>query len=166
MSTSTLFYGKRDAILIDATQLRSDVYRMAADIINMRKNLTHIALPLGSSLWPGCSGRAFPKAKLVAMPSVIRDIVYSSSDKIDTWSIDRFGDDTPASVTFPMPLHEGKLELEGHEILISDNWEGDTLCVRLLFPQSCPDSFLPLPGKPGKIFLNPFGIYDGDPPKE
>ncbi len=294
MSTSTLFYGEHDAILIDATQLRSDAYRMAADIINMRKNLTHI---YASHFHPdhhfglGVLREAFPKAKLVAMPSVVRDIVYSSSDKIDTWSIDRFGDDTPASVTFPMPLHEGKLELEGHQILISDNWEGDSinntavwvpsigiLCatdiafddwnvwfiesnverrvkwraainrlrefgarviipghgsektmailhnasqdksvkysscldftleyinfyeeevyskartgaelaslitekyrnvkgndftiqwlVRLLFPKSCPDSFLPLPGKPGKIFLNPFGIYDGDPPKE
>ena len=294
MSTSTLFYGEHDAILIDATQLRSDAYRMAADIINMRKNLTHI---YASHFHPdhhfglGVLHDAFPRAKLVAMPSVVRDIVYSSSDKIDTWSIGRFGDDTPSSVTFPTPLHEGRLELEGDEILVSDNWEGDSinntavwvpsigvLCAtdiafddwnvwfiesnverrvrwraainrlrdfdariiipghgseetiallenasedksatylscldftldyidfydeevysnartgaelvslitakyqhvrgndfaiqwlaRLLFPKSCPDSFLPLPGMPGKIFLNPFGVYDGDPPRE
>ena len=38
--------------------------------------------------------------------------------------------------------------------------------AQLLFPQSCPDWFTPLPGEPGKIFLNPFGHYDGDPPRE
>ena len=38
--------------------------------------------------------------------------------------------------------------------------------ARLLFPNSCPDWFTPLPGKPGTIFLNPDGGYDGDPPKE
>ena len=38
--------------------------------------------------------------------------------------------------------------------------------ARLLFPRSCPDWLTPLPGKPGEIFLNPEGGYDGDPPKE
>ena len=41
-SNSTLFYGERDAILIDASQLLSDTHRMVAEIIPMRKNLTHI----------------------------------------------------------------------------------------------------------------------------
>jgi len=34
-STSTLFYGERDAVLIDATQLLSDGHRLAADLIEM-----------------------------------------------------------------------------------------------------------------------------------
>jgi hypothetical protein len=38
--------------------------------------------------------------------------------------------------------------------------------ARLLFPLSSPDWLTPLPGKPGEIFLNPDGGYDGDPPKE
>jgi len=38
--------------------------------------------------------------------------------------------------------------------------------ARLLFPHSSPDWLLPLPGEPGKIFLNPSGGFDGDPPKE
>ncbi len=36
-SNSTLIYGKRDAILIDASQLLSDTHRMIAEIIPMRK---------------------------------------------------------------------------------------------------------------------------------
>jgi hypothetical protein len=38
--------------------------------------------------------------------------------------------------------------------------------ARLLFPHSSPDWLTPLPGKPGKIFLNPGGGFDGDPPRE
>jgi glyoxylase-like metal-dependent hydrolase (beta-lactamase superfamily II) len=292
-STSTLFYGERDAILIDATQLLSDAHRMAAEIILTRKNLTHIYV---SHFHPdhhfGLSvlQHAFPGAKIVALPSVVRDLVFTSSDKLDTWSIDRFGPDTPITTTIPIPLAEPRLELEGVEVLLSDGWEGDsvnnsvawvpsmkvlcatdvafddwhvwfiesdvkrrakwrgaldrlkefdarvvipghgsdktmdilrrvsedasldyTSCIdwtreyvdfyegvyetaasgvelaarirerypevtgndfaidwlaRLLFPKSCPDWFTPLPGQPGKIFLNPFGHYDGDPPRE
>ena len=292
-STSTLLYGERDAILIDASQLLSDGHRMAAELITMRKNLTHVYV---SHFHPdhyfslGVLAHAFPQAKLVALPSVVRDLAFSSAHKIDTWSIDRFGPDTPENVVIPMPLAEPRLELEGEEIVLSDDWEGDsvnntavwvpsmgvlcatdiafedwnvwfieagaerrrkwrvaldrlkefdarvvipghcserilpvleeaavdpsrryTSCIdwtreyvdfyedvyetaktgpdlvsrirarypdvkgndftiewlaRLLFPESSPDSYSPLPGKPGEVFLNPFGHYDGDPPRE
>ena len=292
-SNSTLFYGERDAILIDASQLLSDTHKMVAQIIPMRKNLTHIYV---SHFHPdhhfglGVLTNAFPQAKVVALPSVVKDVVFTSSDKVDMWAIDRFGPDVPTKTTIPMPMHEPRLELEGQELLFSDGWEGDsvnnsvvwvpsigvacatdvafhdcnlwpiesnverrvrwrtsisklldfdprivipghhdeaklkileevqedkkrryTVCVdwsvryldvyedaynnakngadlvdrmnkhygdvkaedfalhwqaRLLFPKSCPDWFTPLPGEPGKIFLNPTGGFDGDPPKE
>jgi glyoxylase-like metal-dependent hydrolase (beta-lactamase superfamily II) len=292
-SNSTLFYGEKDAILIDASQLLSDTHRMVADMIPMRKNLTHIYVShfhpdhhFGLEVLRG----AFPEARIVALPSVVKDVVFTSSDKVDMWAIDRFGPDIPSKTTIPMPLHEPRLELEGEELLFSDGWEGDSInnsvvwvpsigvvcatdvafhdchlwpiesnverrskwrgsisqlkafdpriiipghhdeaklrileeaqedvsrtytdCVdwslryldtydavyetakngaelvegmskyygdvkaedfalhwqaRLLFPNSCPDWFTPLPGEPGKIFLNPSGGYDGDPPKE
>ncbi len=292
-STSTLIYGERDAILIDASQLLSDGHRLAAEIIPMRKNLTHIYV---SHFHPdhyfslAVLAYAFPEAKAVALPSVVRDIAFSSAHKIDTWSIERFGPDTPDKVVIPMPLSEPRLELEGEEILFSDDWEGDSInntavwvpslgvlcatdiafedwnvwfiesnverrakwrtaldrlkefearvvipghcserilhvlddvagdrsrrydsCIewtreyvdfyeevyataktgpelvsrirarypdvkgndftiewqaRLLFPKSSPASYMQLPGEPGKVFLNPFGRYDGDPPRE
>ena len=288
-STSTLFYGEKDAILVDATQLRSDAHKMVSEIIPMRKNLTHVYV---SHFHPdhhfgsGVIKNAFPNAKVVALPSVVRDVVFTTSDKLDTWSIDRFGADTPETTLIPMPLHDARLELEGEALLLYDDWEGDcinnsvvwvpslqTLCAtdvafddwhvwfiesnverrkkwraaldelrrfearvvipghgsaktmeiladpsreytscidwtldyvnfyeevyntaksgvelaelitarypdvkgndfsihwlaRLLFPKSCPDWFTPLPGKPGEIFLNQFGQYDGDPARE
>jgi glyoxylase-like metal-dependent hydrolase (beta-lactamase superfamily II) len=129
-STSTLFYGERDAILIDATQLLSDAHRMTAELILMRKNLTHIYVShfhpdhhFGLSVLKD----AFPQAKIVALPSVVRDLVFTSSDKLDTWSIDRFGPDTPAATTIPVPMSEPRLELEGEELLFSDDWEGDSV---------------------------------------
>ncbi len=293
-SNSTLIYGQRDAILVDASQLLSDTYRMIADIIPMRMNLTHIYV---SHFHPDhhfglqVLKYAFPEAKIVALPSVVKDIGSTSSDKVELWAIDRFGPgDIPSSTTIPTPLTEPRLLLEGEEILVTDNWEGDSTnnsvvwipsievacatdvafhdchlwpiesnvarrikwrdsiaqlrefdarivipghcdqakirimeevqenaslsysdcidwslryldnyeevyntarnglemveamnrlypCVkaedfaihwqaRLLFPHSSPDWLTPLPGKPGKIFLNPAGGFDGDPPRE
>jgi glyoxylase-like metal-dependent hydrolase (beta-lactamase superfamily II) len=293
-SNSTLFYGERDAVLIDASQILSDSYRLVAEILPMRKRLTHIYV---SHFHPdhhfGLKALkfAFPHAKIVALPSVVRDIVFTSSDKVDLWAIDRFGPgEIPAATTIPMPLAQPAIELEGEEIRFSDGWEGDSInnsavwvpsigvvcatdiafhnchiwpiesnvarraawrkdiarlrdfdprvvipghcdaevlelldeaavdasrtltgCVewsvryledyeevyskagsaqelvdgvyarypdmkaedfaiqwqaRLLYPHSCPDWMLPLPGEPGRIFLNPSGGYDGDPPRE
>lgn len=293
-SNSTFVYGERDAILVDASQLLSDTHRMVAEIITMRKNLTHIYV---SHFHPDhhfgltVLQHAFPHARIVALPSVIKDIVFTSSDKVGMWAIDRFGrDDVPHQTTIPMPMREPRLVLEGEEILVSDDWEGDSInnsavwipsikvacatdiafhdchlwpiesnvarrvkwrdsirklrqfdarivipghcdqakidlmeevqadpsksytdCIdwslryldnyeevynsaktgaemveqmtrfypdvkaedfavhwqaRLLFPHSSPEWLTPLPGEPGKIFLNPSGGYDGDPPRE
>ncbi|MBN2239837.1 MAG: MBL fold metallo-hydrolase [Dehalococcoidales bacterium] len=293
-SNSTLIYGEKDAVLIDASQLLSDTHRMIADILPMRKNLTHIYV---SHFHPDhhfglqVLRHAFPKTKIVALPSVVKDIIATSGDKIDMWSIDRFGpDDVPGNTTIPEVMEEPRITLEDKEILVSDNWEGDSVnnsavwipsikvacatdiafhdchlwpiesnvarrvkwrdsinklrefdarivipghcdaekirildearengsisctdCIdwslnyldnyeevyntaktglemveamirlypdvkaedfaihwqaRLLFPHSSPDWLTPLPGEPGKIFLNPQGGYDGDPPCE
>jgi len=293
-SNSTLIYGERDAILIDASQLLSDTHRMVAEIIPMRRHLTHIYI---SHFHPDhhfglqVLKSAFPKASIVALPSVVKDIISTSSDKIELWAIDRFGpDDILRRTTIPKPLKEPRLILEGAEIQVSDAWEGDSVnnsvvwipsirvacatdvafhdchlwpiesnvarrikwrasitklrefdarivipghcdtakvslmeevqkkgslvyteCIdwslryldnyeevyntartglemveamtrlypdlkaedfaihwqaRLLFPRSSPDWLTPLPGKAGKIFLNPSGKYDGDPPRE
>ena len=293
-SNSTLIYGDRDAALIDASQLLSDTHRMIAEIIPMRKRLTYIYV---SHFHPDhhfglqVLKNAFPEAKIVALPSVVRDMVATSTDKIELWAIDRFGpDDIPRKTTIPAPMDEPRLVLEDQELLVSDNWEGDSVnnsvvwipsikvacatdvafhdchlwpiesnvkrrikwrasiaklrefdarivipghcddakvrlmeevqrksslsyteCIewslryldnyenvyntagtasqmvdamtklypdvkaedfaihwqaRLLFPRSSPEWLTPLPGKPGKIFLNPSGGYDGDPPRE
>jgi glyoxylase-like metal-dependent hydrolase (beta-lactamase superfamily II) len=281
-STSTLFYGERDAVLIDATQLLSDAHRLAAELIEMGKRLTHIYV---SHFHPdhhfGCGvlKSAFPRARVVALPSVVRDIVFTTNDKVEMWG-DFFGPNEPETVLFPMPLAEPRLELEGKALEFSDDWEGDsannsvvwvpslnlacatdvayydchvwmtesdaarreewrasirklrdfgadviipghvsankladrdTACVdwslryldayeevlagaktgldlwegmekaypgmkamdfavqwnaRLLFPHSCPDWFVPLPGEPGAIFLDPHGKFIGEPPRD
>ena len=291
-SSSTLIYGEKDAVLIDASQLMSDSYRMIADIITMRKNLTHIYV---SHFHPdhhfGLKALhfAFPGAKIVGLPQSVHDIVDITNDKLDMWAIDRFGDDFPYTTTIPMIMREPRLELEGEEICFYGGYEGDSInnsivwvpslklvcatdvafhdchlwpiesnverrvqwrrdiarmmeldprivvpghfdeakgkileevmedtsrtytdCVdwsikyldvyddvyhsaktgkelvemmvkyydlkaedfaihwqaRLLFPKSSPDWLTPLPGKPGEIFLNPQGGYDGDPARE
>jgi glyoxylase-like metal-dependent hydrolase (beta-lactamase superfamily II) len=293
-SNSTLIYGEKDAILVDASQLQSDSFKMAGEILKMRVNLTHIYV---SHFHPDhhfglqVLRFAFPEAKVVALKQSVYDIVFTSTDKTDMWAIDRFGPgDIPKQTVVPMPLNEPHLFLEGEEIVFSGGWEGDSInnsvvwipslrtvlatdvafhdcnlwpiesnverrakwrkdiarmmefdprivvpghhdaaklqileevledesrtytdCVdwsikysevyddvyasaktglelvegmtryygdvkaedfaihwqaRLLFPESSPDWLTPLPGKPGEIFLNPDGGFDGDPPKE
>lgn len=127
-STSTLFYGDQDAVLIDATQLLSDAHHLAGELLVMGKNLTHIYV---SHFHPdhlfglGVLRYAFPRARTVALPSVVRDIVFTTTDKVDMWG-GHFGRNEPDEVAFPMPLQEGRLEVEGHELEFSDDWEGDS----------------------------------------
>jgi glyoxylase-like metal-dependent hydrolase (beta-lactamase superfamily II) len=126
-STSTLFYGERDAVLIDACQLLSDAHRLAAELLLTGKNLTHIYV---SHFHPdhhfgvGVLQYAFPRARVVALPSVVKDIVFTTDDKILMWG-DVFGSNEPDKVLFPMPLAEPRLEVEGHVLELSDDWEGD-----------------------------------------
>jgi hypothetical protein len=68
---------------------------------------------------------AFPRARAVALPSVVKDIVFTTTDKVEMWS-DFFGKNEPDMVTFPMPLAEPRLEVEGHVLEFSDDWEGDS----------------------------------------
>jgi len=126
-STSTLICGKRDAILVSATFLLSDAHKLAAGILETGKNLTHILIPefhpdhhFGAKVLQD----AFPDAKIVAMQSVAKDILYSADDKIQLWG-KLFGKDVPDRVYFSMPLTEGHLEIEGHILEISDGWNAD-----------------------------------------
>ena len=127
-STSTLFYGERDAVLVDACQLLSDAHRLAAELLLMGKNLTYIYV---SHFHPdhhfgvGVLQYAFPRARIVALPSVVKDIVFTTNDKILMWG-GVFGSNEPDRVTFPMPLAQARLELEGHELQFYDGWEGDS----------------------------------------
>ena len=130
-SNSTLFYGEKDAVLIDASQLMSDSFRMAAEIISMRKNLTHIYV---SHFHPdhhfGLKALkfAFPKARIVGMHQSVHDIVDVSNDKVDMWSIDRFGPgDIPDSTVIPLILEEPFVELEGERLEFYGDYEGDSV---------------------------------------
>ena len=130
-SNSTLIYGEKDAILVDASQLQSDSFKMAGEILKMRVNLTHIYV---SHFHPDhhfglqVLRFAFPEAKIVALKQSVYDIVFTSTDKTDMWAIDRFGPgDIPKQTVVPMPLNEPHLFLEGEEIVFSGGWEGDSI---------------------------------------
>jgi len=126
--TSTLFYGEKDAVLIDACFTLSDAHRLAAGLIETRKNITHIYI---SHFHPDhhfglvVLQYAFPKAKIVALPSVVKDIVFTCDEKIHLWG-DMYGEEIPDRVVFPFPLWGDKLQVEGHDIEFSDDWDGDS----------------------------------------
>ena len=126
--TSTLFYGERDAILIDACFTLSDAHRLAAGLLETRKNITHIYI---SHFHPDhhfglvVLQYAFPSARIVALPSVVKDIIYTSDEKIHLWG-DMYGKDVPDRVVFPSPLWGGRLKVEGYDLEFSDDWDGDS----------------------------------------
>jgi len=130
-SNSTLFYGDKDAVLIDASMLLSDAHKMAAEIITMRKRLTHIYV---SHFHPDhhfgltVLKSAFPEARVVALAQSAHDILDTTNDKVDMWSIDRFGFyDIPGSVVTPLILEQPYVELEGEQIRFYDGYEGDSI---------------------------------------
>ncbi len=126
--TSTLIYGERDAVLIDACARLEDAHRLAAELIGMQKNITHIYI---SHFHPdhylsvGVLLDAFPGAKVVALPSVVEDILASAEDKLKL-ARQFLGEKVPATVTFPQPMPESRLEVEGQVIEFSDDWDGDS----------------------------------------
>ena len=69
--TSTLFYGAQDAILIDACFTLSDAHRLAAALLETRKNITHIYV---SHFHPDhhfglvVLQYAFPDAEIIEVP--------------------------------------------------------------------------------------------------
>jgi glyoxylase-like metal-dependent hydrolase (beta-lactamase superfamily II) len=126
-STSTLFNWERDAVLVDACQLLSDAHRLAAELLLMGKNITHIYVSYfhpDPHFGVGVLQLAFPRARIVALPSVVKDIVFTTNDKILIWS-GVFGANQPDKVAIPMPIYEARLEVEGHVLEFSDDWEGD-----------------------------------------
>ncbi|MDD2735426.1 MAG: MBL fold metallo-hydrolase [Desulfuromonadaceae bacterium] len=124
---STLIYGKKDAVLVSTAFLKSDAYRLVAGILETGKNLTHVIIPEFHPDHHFCSQivqDAFPDAKFVALQSIVRDVVLSADDKIQLWG-KLFGKNVPDRLHFPMPLADGRLEIEGKLLELSDGWQGD-----------------------------------------
>ena len=124
---STLIYGEKDAILISAAFLLSDAHRLAANILDTGKNLTHILIPefhpdhhFGVEVLQS----VFPETKVVATKGVTKDILNSADDKVELWS-KLLGKVLPTRISFPMPLSKDYLEVEGHKLEISDGWQAD-----------------------------------------
>jgi glyoxylase-like metal-dependent hydrolase (beta-lactamase superfamily II) len=68
---STLVYGERDAVLIDTQFVMSEAYRVAAMILESKRNLTTVYITHGHpDHYFGIAAlkQAFPKAKFVALP--------------------------------------------------------------------------------------------------
>jgi glyoxylase-like metal-dependent hydrolase (beta-lactamase superfamily II) len=130
-SNSTLFYGENDAVLIDASMMMSDAYKVVAGIVALRKNLTHIYV---SHFHPDhhfglkALKLAFPDAKIVALHQSVHDIVDTANDKIDMWSATRFGvGELPGMTVIPYILEQPYVELEGEKIEFYGEYEGDSI---------------------------------------
>jgi glyoxylase-like metal-dependent hydrolase (beta-lactamase superfamily II) len=126
--TSTVFYGEKDAVLIDAAMLLSDAHRLVANLLELEKNLTHLYI---SHYHPDhhfgawVVRYAFPDVKIVALPSVVKEIAVTAEVKVNEWGR-VFGKNVPDQIMVPDPLNDDHIMLEGERIEFSDDWDGDS----------------------------------------
>ncbi|MCX2826242.1 MBL fold metallo-hydrolase [Bacillus pseudomycoides] len=126
--TSTIIYGDKDAILVDAQFLLSDAHRLTAQIIETGKNLTHIYIThFHPDHYFGLNvlHEAFSNAKIVALPNTVEDIRNTFEKKVEQWK-PSIGHNVPHQPIIPEELKEDKLILEGNELLVKGGLQGDT----------------------------------------
>lgn len=124
---STLVAGDRDAILIDGQFDLADAHRLVATILESKKNLTTVYV---THFHPdhyfglGVIQQAFPRARLVALPTVVEEIKQSWQDKVAQWG-PLYGDLVPSQPVVPAPLAGTTLTLEGQTLEIHGGVQGD-----------------------------------------
>jgi len=137
MSTSTLLYGERDAIshrrVAVAERLPQDDRRAHSYAEEPHARL-RFALPPRSLLQPGRAAGRIPGGSTGGAPERRPRHRFQLRATGRHVSIDRFGPDTPSTVVIPLPLAEPRLELEGEEVLFSDDWRGQRQQHRCLVP--------------------------------
>jgi glyoxylase-like metal-dependent hydrolase (beta-lactamase superfamily II) len=126
-ATSTLVEGEKDAVLIDAQFTLSDAHRLAAEVLESRKNLTTIYIThFHPDHYFGLTvlKEAFPRAKIVALPAVIDGMTETWEEHVKTWK-PMYGDNLTDSPLIPEPLEATRLTLEGEALEITGGVQGD-----------------------------------------
>jgi glyoxylase-like metal-dependent hydrolase (beta-lactamase superfamily II) len=125
---ATLISGDKDAILVDSSFTLADAHRVAAAILDSKKNLTTIYVThwhpdhyFGLTVLK----QAFPKAKLVALPVTVGEIKKTWKAKVKQWA-PLYGDAIPAQPVLPVALTGKTLTLEGQILEIHGGVQGDS----------------------------------------
>lgn len=125
---STLVYGDKDAILIDAQFRLSDAHRVVAAILESGKNLTtvYVTHPHPDHYFGLVVIRqAFPNAKFVALPKVVEGIKASWQNRVNAWK-PQYGDDIPSNPIIPDALVGNTLTLEAETLQVFGPLQGDS----------------------------------------
>lgn len=124
---STLIEGEKDAILVDGQFTLSDAHRVAAAVLESKKNLTAIYVThfhpdhfFGLTVLKG----VFPKARIVALPSTVDAIKNTWESDVKTWK-PTYGDNIPSNPVIPEALTGTTLTLEGETLQIFGGLQGD-----------------------------------------
>jgi glyoxylase-like metal-dependent hydrolase (beta-lactamase superfamily II) len=125
---STLVYGDKDAILIDAQFRLSDAHRLVAAILESKRNLTtvYVTHPHPDHYFGLVVIRqAFPNAKFVALPKVVDGIKASWQNRVNAWK-PQYGDNIPSAPIIPDALEGNTLTLEGEMLQVFGPLQGDS----------------------------------------
>ena len=125
---SVIVTGETDAVLIDAQWTLSSAHRVVAEILDTGKNLTTIYLTHAHPdhyFGAGTIAEAFPKARVVAIPSEADIINKQFFGKIEIWENTIGAHNVCRKTTHVDSLTEGYLELEGQRLEIISKVIGD-----------------------------------------
>jgi glyoxylase-like metal-dependent hydrolase (beta-lactamase superfamily II) len=126
---STLIYGKRDAILVDAFMTVKQANALADWVAAKGKNLTTIYMTHGhGDHWFGVGTllERFPRAKAVATPGAVRVMRLNASPEVlELWKAS-FPGQIPDRLIIAEELDGNVLDLEGHELVAVELGHTDT----------------------------------------
>ncbi len=117
---STLVYGQKDAIVIDAGFTRADALRIAANVLDSGKQLTTIYVSQADpDYYFGVEALkdVFPQADVVTTPAVLNKLAPKLAGKVAFWG-PKMGANAPREPVVPRALEGNTLTLEGHTIEI------------------------------------------------
>jgi glyoxylase-like metal-dependent hydrolase (beta-lactamase superfamily II) len=127
---STLIYGKRDAVLVDAFMTDKQANELADWVAASGKNLTTIYITHGhGDHWFGIGTllERFPNARAVATPDVVKVMHQHASPEIleKVWKAS-FPGQIPERLVIAEELKGNVIELEGHELVAVELGHTDT----------------------------------------
>ncbi len=117
---STLIFGQKDAIVIEAGYTRADALRIAANVLDSGKQLTTIYVSQADpDYYFGVEAlkEVFPKADVVTTPAVLKKISATVEGKVAFWA-PQMGANAPRKPVLPRALEGNTLTLEGQTIEI------------------------------------------------
>jgi len=127
--SSTLIYGKRDAVLVDTFLTVKQSDDLVKWVAASGKNLTTIYITHGhGDHWFGIGALQsyFPNARAVATPDVVKSMRQQSSPEfIRNWNL-QFPNQIPDKLVIADDLKGNKIELEGFDLLAVEVGHSDT----------------------------------------
>lgn len=117
---STLIYGEKDAMVIDAGFTRADALRIAANVLDSGKQLTTIYVSQADpDYYFGVEALKdiFPQADVVTSSAVLSKLVPKMAGKVAFWG-PKMGANAPRTPVVPRALEINTLTLEGQAIEI------------------------------------------------
>jgi glyoxylase-like metal-dependent hydrolase (beta-lactamase superfamily II) len=127
---STLIYGNRDAVLVDAFMTVSQANALADWVASKDKNLTTIYITHGhGDHWFGVGTllERFPSAKVVATPNTVAVMRMNASPEfLDAAWKRGFPGQIPEKLVMAQELKGNVIDLEGHELVVVELGHTDT----------------------------------------
>jgi len=125
--TSTLIYGRNDAVLVDAQFIREDIDALCEMIERRGRRLTTIYITHAHADHYFGIDRImdrFPGARAVATEAVVKHLIKHSPAEFKQFS-SMFGDDLVIPTSLPTALDDDFIELESEQLRIIEVGQGD-----------------------------------------